>query len=888
MKQKGREHMKFKKQMAALAVAVMLMQGLPVYVFQPVRIVASEQMTTIADGLYQDNTFTAIKTTVTQSQIDQLMNQAENISEMTLKTVTMVRLTDAMNQLQEMRFTGYGNRHFATFAYYSESGIAQYRTNAITPHSGISALYLSIEVKDENQQTVFKREIKGTDALSAETIDIVMKEGYSLDIYKCEPGRFETNHNDVLKHDSVNPFQYKVMNGKLARLHEGNRTFTLSQDGQAYAYVKVDYNANKLYVEHLEGLMLNHNASFVLAGYQDEIVHESKFTKGTVSEKASYSLNFYPNQKLLFHGGASISVRNDDGVLDDFNFQDGSQIALNRNGIYFESTSFSQDVYSSVFHKMIPNEALERIQLNDTTNAGFLNWFCNDAQALKYYLEAGNASDIKLGTMDHFGYHNYPFSLENEVKALQILADIYAVDKACTSGIKLKMAIAVSKEFASGVTAWMGGSMIDPVARYQLYAQSYDEGIFFDDFGALSSADLRNVVVCQITNDDIIWLRNYIETQKPEMLTRNKIVSGHSLLVYREKNPETGESIHGPNFYGPNPTIQEVIKYGGVCGTMSKFSVVLAQAYGIPAQAVGQPGHCAYQYLNPKGDYNLGYDVFGWEQCGNWNTTFPYLKLNAELNKNRSRFEESEYYRLQAVASNVTRDKIAYIAKAVEIEPLNYLAWEEYLTYSVSGSMEYYMMCQKIEKALVDYPVIVENLTGKQVKEDILNIFNEEGHLSDTVTVDQLNRLQSKLDGLIDGAYKTTYQNMIDTAKASLKQFKLTGISYRNVVDIIVFEDGSNRVRIETAAGQPHYNFNEPYIVVDIYDELGNIVYHRSISGVESLEASSTMLNLNDGAKMTFKLRETFRINTPDDANLKVLKNNLYSYVKVNGTFVLE
>ena len=31
---------------------------------------------------------------------------------------------------------------------------------------------------------------------------------------------------------------------------------------------------------------------------------------------------------------------------------------------------------------------------------------------------------------------------------------------------------------------------------------------------------------------------------------------------------------------------------------------------------------------------------------------------------------------------------------------------------------------------------------------------------------------------------------------------------------------------------------------------------------------------------MTFKLRETFRINTPDDANLKVLKNNLYSYVK--------
>ena len=198
------------------------------------------------------------------------------------------------------------------------------------------------------------------------------------------------------------------------------------------------------------------------------------------------------------------------------------------------------------------------------------------------------------------------------------------------------------------------------------------------------------------------------------------------------------------------------------------------------------------------------------------------------------------------------------------------------------------MMCQKIEKALVDYPVIVENLTGKQVKEDVINIFNDQGHLNDTVTLDQLNSLQAKLDGLIDGVYKTTYQEIIDTAKASLKQFKLTGISYRNVVDIIVYEDGSNRVRLETAAGQPHYSFNEPYIVVDIYDELGNVVYHRSITGVESLEAATTMLQLKDGAKMTFKLRETFRIATLDDANLKVLKNNLYSYVKVNGTFVLE
>ena len=75
---------------------------------------------------------------------------------------------------------------------------------------------------------------------------------------------------------------------------------------------------------------------------------------------------------------------------------------------------------------------------------------------MKNYNEAGNASSIQLGTMNHFGYNNYPFSLENEEKALAILNDIYEVDGENLSGMKLKMAIAVSKEFANGVQATQG------------------------------------------------------------------------------------------------------------------------------------------------------------------------------------------------------------------------------------------------------------------------------------------------------------------------------------------------------------------------------------------------------------------------------------------------
>lgn len=872
--------MKYKKQIAALLAAMMLSQGIPTNVLQPTKIVASEQMTTIADSLYQDDTFTTIKTTVTQKQIDQLMSQAETIEDMSVKTVTMVRLNEAMNQLQELCFTGYSNRHFATLAYYSESKIAKYQTFAITPHSGIKDLYLSIEIQNEKGEQIFKREIKGTDALKNETIEIPMQEGYYVNIYKCEPGRFYTNHDDVLKHDSSNPFQYKVMNGKLARLHEGNRRIIFSQNEQVYAQIKVDYHANKLYIDQYEGIHLNHDTTVVLKGYEEEVKSEIAFKQGTTTTNLSDEVAFYPNQTLELKVGDQIQVVNDDGNQQAMNISDGSKIILQRNGIYAQS-NVDMQVYKDVLFTKIPLETFQQF------DQSFRNWFLQQPQAMKYYLEAGNASNVQLHTMLHFGYDNIPFVLENEIKALQILEDIYQIDGKNLKGMKLKMAIAVSKEFASGVQAWMGGSLIDPVERYQLYAKSYDDGIFFEDFGALSTADLRNVVVCQITNEDILWLRNHIETNHPEMLERQKIVGGHSLLVYREKNPDTNESIHGPNFYGPNPTIKEVIKYGGVCGTMSKFSVVLAQAYGIPAQAVGQPGHCAYQYLNPKGEYNLGYDVYGWEKCGNYHTTFPYLKINAVLNQNRSRFEESEYYRMKAMLATNEQDKIGCIVKAVNMEPLNYLAWEDYLSYCVNGSMEYQILCGKIEKALKDYPVIIENITGKQVKTDIMNLFNEEGCLKDHVTLDSLNTLQNKFDQLIDGSYKKGYQDILDRAKNSIKQFKLTGISHRQVVLVNVYEDGSDRVKVDISAGQPHYGFNEPYIEVTLTNENNEVVYHKTIKGVDTLSASSEVFVLKDGSQMEFQLKEAFRIHA-DNESLLVHENGLYRYVKENGNFIVK
>ena len=81
---------------------------------------------------------------------------------------------------------------------------------------------------------------------------------------------------------------------------------------------------------------------------------------------------------------------------------------------------------------------------------------------------------------------------------------------------------------------------------------------------------------------------------------------------------------------------------------MSKLSCVLAQAYGVPAFPVGQPGHCAYIYLNSDHNYQLGYDVYGWKGCGNYNSTLPYIQINNYFSSHIDEYRKSEYFRYES------------------------------------------------------------------------------------------------------------------------------------------------------------------------------------------------------------------------------------------------
>ncbi|MGF0107910.1 hypothetical protein [Clostridium sp. SGI.024] len=362
------------------------------------------------------------------------------------------------------------------------------------------------------------------------------------------------------------------------------------------------------------------------------------------------------------------------------------------------------------------NELIKFIQI-DQNHHDFVKWIYDTPEAMKLYLTGGYASAVTQNSMASYQYRNQ-YNKANELKALEVWYKIWNKHEKSREGINLKIAIATSLEFASGVNTWLRGIAIDPVTRYENYASDKTQSILMDDFFKLTVQEMRNVVNAKITDEEMVWLRDYISKNKPNMINRNKITQGHTLLKYQTVNPDTKASVQGPNFYGPKPTIDKVIKYGGVCGAMSKFSSILSQSYGIPAFPVGQPGHCAYVFLDANHTYSLGYDVYGWEKSGNYYTTLPYIRLHNILSKDPSRYaryEASEDSRFKALIAKDDATKIKYLNEAIAKEPINYFAWEEKIKVvkKSSNEEELQKVINQAKEALKYHQIVRDNVTRK-------------------------------------------------------------------------------------------------------------------------------------------------------------------------------
>ncbi len=156
-----------------------------------------------------------------------------------------------------------------------------------------------------------------------------------------------------------------------------------------------------------------------------------------------------------------------------------------------------------------------------------------------------------------------------------------------------------------------------------------------------------------------------------------------------------GDSIHGPWYYEPfqeehgDNIAQSVYEVGGVCGSLSHFGAFAAIANGIPGMTFGEPGHCAYLYLN-KGKWQPSYSM-SWQKGLHWQVwsrihKFASLHMATELfsNEQAEQTQLSNAFwslgKLFAAAGDSQKATDCFSA-AVKEQPRNYGAWVDYAVF---------------------------------------------------------------------------------------------------------------------------------------------------------------------------------------------------------------
>ena len=157
--------------------------------------------------------------------------------------------------------------------------------------------------------------------------------------------------------------------------------------------------------------------------------------------------------------------------------------------------------------------------------------------------------------------------------------------------------------------------------------------------------ELTKVASSNASDDDLAWARLMINTWRPD-LKANELVVNSTSEVWRRESP-----ISYDNSY------KNILSGGGKCGPRSSWSVMVCQAFGIPAIGVGQPAHAcvAYKAANPMTEpqpgsaWKVGYGR-GWQVSKLEGMSGPDFLAGVEDRAHFQEFSSVEHLRWFAAA----------------------------------------------------------------------------------------------------------------------------------------------------------------------------------------------------------------------------------------------
>lgn len=520
-----------------------------------------------------------------------------------------------------------------------------------------------------------------------------------------------------------------------------------------------------------------------------------------------------------------------------------------------------EDNYQNHKKDVLEREFVNRVGYNNILAASkyvkgvsdALQWLQSDVDALQLFIEAG-------------GY--YAGSGYNALVALGSLYNAYKDDVSNTTYRKMLLgtAVAYSREVKNYIVDYGGSSLTsDPVTRYKIMKGLYDNNKFIrkSEFENYPMELVRIVMGARLSDDEIEWLRNYIDIRQPNTSSGWRY-TGYGYVPYIDganlgkadfrdesqydkwdgKYHLSGTSLDkdNPNGYGSKYNrIWMMMEAGGICWGITGVGNAVNNVQGIASLHTFQPGHQAemtFKIVNGKGTWYLSNDVAGWTQSfsrwyggmGNavrlplqWgNMEFnvqdsgnnsTYIILAQDALNNYNKYLESMYYTLIANSydNSDTRKEDAY-NKALESYNKNvdatYGLIKLYKSREDTTQNQWVKLATDIARDYKFFPAPMVDLM-KQVSN---NITDESARIQintlRTISLQQATSATAE-DTTQYSDCKNIAKSLLGNYSVELATFSFSGEDANAIKLNSVYDDSSLAVRVSLDGGQNWLQFNE-------------------------------------------------------------------------------
>ena len=498
------------------------------------------------------------------------------------------------------------------------------------------------------------------------------------------------------------------------------------------------------------------------------------------------------------------------------------------------------------FLKRMGKARLFSYMMTDKSNIKYLNWLFNNLSLLHSY----NTASLPRGG--------------NQIGFLKVFKELLDHDPDLKSDSeKQKIAMAVALEYANGnINFWANSNLkSDPIKRYDIYSTlNNTPGALRPIFKTLSVELLRHVVNAEISDEDIIWIRDKIKRENPQLLFNNDELSNatYKYIAYNPFN-KYGDDVQKGGFYGDNPTLEKVVELGGVCGSVSKFDVVVLKSFGVPANVIGQPGHAAVTYMRDDGSWTRRNEIYSWGRSqggtatllaggsSGYNTTYNILA--SDILKDKGNYQQAlKYYEFYknvqpGLLKNSLAEKITTLVPCfvpVYRDQINELKDNRSAT-----AKDYYELSKKILSTFKNYPKVMLDLLSPLKKG-----FAQDRYLLTDFAINYIQQVDSVTNSIARDVMKEDeYQKEYNSYNSVLGDFSFSG---------------KNRYNLENVHPDTEYSFD------------GGITWHSSITNSPSLTSSEiAQLNTKYGILLRLKgMKKAIQI--------KLAKQVLPSFVRAD------